>query len=204
MLISERTKRLDTFFNSDNFVYDNNNDDIGIWRWIKIKQPYAIIWKNRKVRHFHLWFFFIYNTIMINTFSLNWLKSKLRFYTKIMLGMGIKIYFSMSYAKTIYYIGHWLLIFYLITINLSLNIEIENHMYYQNWNIFKLLFIYNYNCGFLKNLFYALVNQLYTCTEISRRYFHVFYMAFCLFALNLIFFSWYIFTILVALHFIFI
>ena len=32
MLISERTGRLDTFFNSDNFVYDNNNDDIGIWR----------------------------------------------------------------------------------------------------------------------------------------------------------------------------
>ena len=35
--------------------------------------------------------------------SLNWLKSKLSFYTKIMLGMGIKIYFSMSYAKAIYY-----------------------------------------------------------------------------------------------------
>ena len=32
MLISEKTVRLDTFINSDNFVYDNNNDVIGIWR----------------------------------------------------------------------------------------------------------------------------------------------------------------------------
>ena len=40
---------------------------------------------------------------MINKFPLNWFKSKLSFYTKIMLEMVIKIYLSMGYTNSIYY-----------------------------------------------------------------------------------------------------